>query len=82
MSEGRLADLKTPRGSARVKIHISQRVGPGLIALPTGLGHDAWDRFIAGKGANYNALVGPVEDPASGLDAAWGIRASLRKAFI
>ena len=53
---------------------------PGLVALPRGLGHTAWDEFLADKGINFNALIGPVEDPDSGLDVAWGIRAKIEKA--
>jgi hypothetical protein len=44
------------------------------------LGHTAYDRFIAGKGVNANDLLAAAVDPVSGLDAAWGIRASLTKA--
>jgi hypothetical protein len=50
---------------------------PGVIALPRGLGHTRDDRFLAGKGVNYNQLSGPFDDPASGYNAAWGIRAKL-----
>jgi hypothetical protein len=32
---------------------------------------------LAGKGVNYNQLSGPFDDPASGYNAAWGIRAKL-----
>ena len=53
---------------------------PGLVAMPRGLGHTAYDNYLAGKGINVNELIGTVEDPASGLDAAWGIRANLIKA--
>ncbi len=49
----------------------------GMIAMPRGLGHTACDTYLAGKGVNVNQLIGPVEDPASGLDAAWGIGAKL-----
>ncbi len=78
--EGDRATLKTPVGSATVKVHLSTGIGPGLLAIPRGLGHTAYDEFIAGKGVNANDLMGAVEDPVSGLDAAWGIRASLVKA--
>jgi hypothetical protein len=50
------------------------------LAMARGLGHTAYDGFLAGKGVNVNQLIGPMEDPASGLDAAWGIRARLAKA--
>ena len=74
------AVLKTPKGKARVKINLFEGIMPGIIALPTGLGHTAGGRFLDGKGVNVNELIGTVEDPVSGLNAAWGIRASLGKA--
>jgi anaerobic selenocysteine-containing dehydrogenase len=80
LGEGRTAVLSTPRGQARVRIHLSEGIMPGLVAMPRGLGHTAYDDYLAGKGVNVNALIGPVEDPASGLDAAWGIQAKLAKA--
>jgi anaerobic selenocysteine-containing dehydrogenase len=80
LSEGRLATLATPKGSAQVKIRLTHGIMPGIIALIRGLGHTTDDRFLAGKGVNYNQLSGPVDDPASGHNAAWGIRAKLTKA--
>ena len=80
LKDGRLATLRTPKGNARVKVRHFDGIGPGVIAIPRGLGHTTDDKFVAGKGANFNTLMGPVEDPASGHDAAWGIRARLTKA--
>jgi anaerobic selenocysteine-containing dehydrogenase len=80
LAEGQHAKLTTPRGEARVRVHLYEGVRPGLVAMPRGLGHTAYDRYLAGKGVNFNELIGPIEDPASGLDAAWGIRAQLAKA--
>jgi anaerobic selenocysteine-containing dehydrogenase len=79
LKNGRKARLTTPRGSVTVGIYLYDGIRPGVIALARGLGHTAYDRFIAGKGVNYNQVVGPLEDPASGHDAAWGIRAKLTK---
>ncbi len=80
LADGQLAVLSTPRGEARVRIHAFDGVAPGVVAMPRGLGHTTQDRFVMGKGANVNQLIGPMEDPASGLYAAWGIRAKLAKA--
>jgi len=80
LAESSAAVLATPYGQARVKVHLSSRVPPDLVAMPRGLGRTAHDQFIGGKGVNFNDLIGPVQDPVSGLDAAWGIRASLTKA--
>ena len=77
LSEGRSANLSTPIGSAQVKIRLTHGIMPGVVALPRGLGHTADNRFLAGKGVNYNQLSGPTDDPGSGYNAAWGIRAKL-----
>ena len=78
--EGDYAVLKTPLGGATVRVHLSNGLMPGLVAIPRGLGHTAFDGYLAEKGINANDLIGSVEDAASGLDAAWGILASLVKA--
>jgi anaerobic selenocysteine-containing dehydrogenase len=80
LSEGRYAKLTTPVGSAKVKVHLFDGMMPGIVAMPSGLGHTAYDKFLAGKGINTNQLIGSAEDPSSGHDAAWGIRAKLVKA--
>ncbi|MBF0201275.1 MAG: molybdopterin-dependent oxidoreductase [Desulfamplus sp.] len=81
VSPGRMAVVETPVGSARVKVNIFDGIMPGVIAMPGGLGHFGGDnRYIGGKGVNVNELIGPVIDPVSGLDAAWGIRARISRA--
>ncbi|MDM8516658.1 molybdopterin-dependent oxidoreductase [Desulfobacterales bacterium HSG16] len=80
VKEGAKAVLTTPKGSANVRVHLFEGIVPGVIAMPRGLGHTGDDKYLSGKGVNVHDLIGPVEDPASGLDAAWGIRAKLAKA--
>jgi anaerobic selenocysteine-containing dehydrogenase len=80
LKEGALATLTTPMGEARVRVHLFEGIQPGVLAMVRGLGHTAYDGYLAGKGVNVNALIGPVEDPSTGHDAAWGIRAKLAKA--
>jgi len=78
--DGKAAVLETPRGKAGVRVRYTEGIMPGVVALPRGLGHKAHNRFLAEKGVNFNSLVAPVEDPASGFDALWGIRAKLSRA--
>ncbi|MBI5896384.1 MAG: hypothetical protein HZB24_10430 [Desulfobacterales bacterium] len=80
LGQGQPAMLITPVGQASVRVHLDEGVMPGVVSMPRGLGHTAYDAFLAAKGVNINQLVGTMEDPASGLDAAWGIRAKLIKA--
>ncbi len=77
LEEGSRAVLETPKGKAKVRIHVFEGVKPGVIAIARGLGHADTNMYMAGKGVNVNRLIGPVEDPISGFDAAYGIRAKL-----
>ncbi len=78
--EGDRAILNTPKGTVNVRVHLFDGIMPGLVALPRGLGHTAYDEYLADKGINFNELIGPIEDPVSGLNTAWGIRAKLTRA--
>ena len=78
--EGDRVRLSTPKGQAEVKLHLYEGVEPGVVAMPRGFGHTAYSKYLADKGVNFNKLIGPIEDPMSGLNAAWGIRANITKA--
>ncbi len=74
------AVLTTPQGKARVKINFNEGIMPGVIGMVKGLGHTFDNPFVAGKGVNVNDLIGPVIEPGSGLDAAFGIKATIKSA--
>ena len=80
LRQGAVAKLATPKGHARVRVYLWEGIMPGLVGLVRGLGHTAFDRYLAGKGVNYNTLSVAVEDAATGHNAAWGIRAKLSRA--
>jgi len=79
LKEGQSVRLTTPIAEVAVDIHLDEGTMPGIVVLSRGLGHLAHDKFLAHKGANFNNLIGPVEDPQTGLNAAWGIRCSLKE---
>ncbi len=80
LKRGDLAKLATPKGEARVRVYLFEGIMPGVVGLVRGLGHTAFDSYLAGKGVNYNALSVAVIDVATGHNAAWGIRARLSRA--
>ncbi|MGD9686507.1 MAG: menaquinone reductase molybdopterin-binding-like subunit QrcB [Desulfobacter sp.] len=80
LKDGDIAVLKTAMGKAKVKIGFNEGIMPGVIGMPRGLGHAFNNPYVAGKGVNVNDLIGPVIEPGSGLDAAFGIKATLSKA--
>jgi anaerobic selenocysteine-containing dehydrogenase len=75
-----MAVLQTPKAKLKVRVHLYEGIRPGVVAMAAGLGHTAYDEYLNHKGVNVNELMGSTEDPVSGLDAAWGIRAKLVKA--
>ncbi len=77
LAEGKYANLQTPNGNAKVLVHLYDGIMPGVVAIPKGLGHKAYDDYLAGKGVNANSLMGVVEDPITGLCATWGVRAKM-----
>jgi anaerobic selenocysteine-containing dehydrogenase len=79
LTEGHHAMLETPKGKAKVLVHLFEGIMPGIVGIPKGLGHAAYDDYLAGKGVNANSLMGVVEDPITGLSANWGVRAKLTR---
>jgi anaerobic selenocysteine-containing dehydrogenase len=77
LSEGHHAMLATPKETVKVLVHLFEGIMPGVVGIPKGLGHTAYDDYLAGKGVSANGLMGVVEDPITGLSATWGIRAKL-----
>ncbi len=70
VADGRTVTLETPAGKAVVMVNVTDEVAPGVVAMPRGFGHTAYDDYIKGKGVNVNELLMPEEDPVSGFDVA------------
>ena len=77
-SQGDRVFLKTSQGEAAVRINISPVAHPGVVYLPDGLGHSAYDQYIQNKGTNANSLMEVQLDPVSGMGTVWACRAQLR----
>jgi hypothetical protein len=53
---------------------------PGVVFIPVGLGHTAYDRYLKGKGVNPYEIIEGVEDPLSGQPVWWNTRVKVIKA--
>lgn len=73
------AVLKTPRGEAPVRVRLTTAVKPGVVAVPQGFGHTAYDEYVQRKGFNANSLIEVQLDPITGLGTVWATRAQLRR---
>ncbi|MHC1729827.1 MAG: molybdopterin-dependent oxidoreductase [Syntrophobacteraceae bacterium] len=78
-AQGDSASLRTTQGEASVRINITPKARPGVVFMPKGLGHKAYDEYIQNKGANANSLMEVQLDPVSGMGTVWATRAQLRR---
>ena len=78
-SQGELVSLQTTHGEATVRVNVSAAARPGVVYLPVGLGHNAYDDYVQNKGVNANSLMEVQLDPASGMGTVWACRAQLRR---
>ena len=67
LDSGDKVSLKTTQGEATVLINVSANVAPGVVLMPKGLGHKAYDEYIQNKGANANSLIEVQLDPVTGM---------------
>jgi anaerobic selenocysteine-containing dehydrogenase len=79
LKEGDRVALETERGTLKVRVHLTGAARPGVVFIPTGLGHTGFDAFIRGKGANANEVIVAQEDRVTGLVTWWGTRVKISK---
>ncbi len=80
LSEGSRVILRSQRGELRARAHLFNGAMPGLVFIPVGLGHTAYDRYLKGKGVNPYEIIEAVEDPLSGQAIWWNTRVKVIKA--
>jgi len=80
LTEGSRAMLQSPKGELSVRIHLFDGAMPGVIFIPFGLGHTAYDKYLKGKGVNPNEIIAPIEDPLSGQAVWWNTRVKVIRA--
>ena len=80
LTEGSKVMLQSSKGEVSVRIHLFDGAMPGVIFIPFGLGHTAYDKYLQGKGVNPNEIIDPVDDPLSGQPVWWNTRVKVIKA--
>jgi anaerobic selenocysteine-containing dehydrogenase len=71
--------VESPFGSFTTKLKISNRVVPGIVGIPEGLGHTNPNNPDKLVGVNPNSILGSNIDRISGKDAKRGTRVSVYK---
>jgi anaerobic selenocysteine-containing dehydrogenase len=77
--EGSRAVLRSPKGELTIRIHVFDGAMPGVVFIPLGLGHTAYDRYLRGKGVNPFDIIDPTEDPLSGQLVWWNTRVAVSR---
>lgn len=79
LKEGDEVIVGSPVGKVQVRVNLFEGAMPGVVYLPLGFGHAAYDEFLRGKGANPNDIVQACKDPLSGHPVWWNTRVELIK---
>lgn len=79
LKQGAMARLATPQGALIVRVNLTEAARPGVVYLPVGLGHTAYDKFLKNKGANPYEVLEFLKDKETNEVSWWGARASLSK---
>ncbi|MFZ0449994.1 MAG: molybdopterin-dependent oxidoreductase [Desulfatiglandaceae bacterium] len=79
LTEGDRILIKSPSGEVRARLTLFEGAMPGIVYMPLGLGHTAYDEFLKGKGVNPNRIVHPGRDPLSGHPVWWNTPVRITK---
>lgn len=58
--------LASAFGELKAKVAMDESVMPGVVAVPMGLGHTAWDNFSKNKGDNVSKILTVSAEPGTG----------------
>ncbi|MBW1900501.1 MAG: molybdopterin-dependent oxidoreductase [Deltaproteobacteria bacterium] len=71
LGQGDPVIIESSAGAVRVRVDLSEGAMPGIVYMPMGFGHTAYDEFIREKGANPNDIIHAGKDPLSGQPVWW-----------
>lgn len=79
LKEGDRVVIESPKGKVRARVHVFDGAMPDVVYMPLGLGHNAYDDFLRGKGANPNYIISEERDPLSGHPVWWNTPVKVTK---
>lgn len=79
IAQGDVIEVSSPHGTLQSYAYVYPGVRPDVVAIQTGLGHDAFGRWTEGVGVNPNVLLAPTVDVATGGFATYGVRVDVRR---
>lgn len=79
LKQGDRVIVESPKGKAKVRVNLFEGAMPGVVFMPFGFGHTAFDDFMQGKGVNPNQIISAGKDPLSGHPIWWNTPVKLLK---
>ena len=79
LQEGDSVILESSLGRVNVRIHICTGVREGVVLIPLGFGHTAFDKFLRDKGVNAHQILEAKKDSISGLPLWWATPGKITK---
>ncbi len=79
LKQGDRVMIKSPAGKIRARVNLFEGAMPGIVYLPLGFGHTAYDEFLDGKGVSPNDIIHADKDPLSGNPVWWNTPVKLVK---
>jgi anaerobic selenocysteine-containing dehydrogenase len=70
IKKGDVVEITSSQGSVRAPAILSPGIGPDMVAMPVGQGHETFTRYASRRGANPIAILAPVVDTETGA-LAW-----------
>ncbi len=80
IQQGDMMTVESATGAVQVRAQLTEGAMPGMVYMPMGFGHTAYDEFIQGKGVNPNDIIDVAEDPLSGQPMWWTTPVNIKKA--
>ncbi|MBI5116581.1 molybdopterin-dependent oxidoreductase [Candidatus Poribacteria bacterium] len=71
LRDGDSAILESSYSKVKVRVNTFAGVREGVVLVPLGFGHTAYDQYLQDKGINAYRLIGAERDPVTGLSTWW-----------
>ena len=79
LSQGDRIAISSGKGKETVLVNLFNGAMPGMVYMPMGFGHTAYDAFAQGQGASPNNLIEDKQDPLTGLPVWWNTSVIITK---
>lgn len=80
ITEGAWVWIESPAGKVKAKVVLFPGIGPDMVGMAAGQGHEEYGRYAKGRGVNPFTLISPQTEPLSGALAWAGTRVRIVKA--